>query len=63
MRRKLVKQGAATMMVSLPSKWVKDQKLKKGDEVEVSEAEGRLQITTEKKTNNVKFLLLTFASK
>lgn len=50
MRRKLVKQGAATMMVSLPSKWVKDQKLKKGDEVEISDIDGTLQISTEKKT-------------
>ncbi|MBW3004238.1 phosphate uptake regulator PhoU [Candidatus Woesearchaeota archaeon] len=54
MRRKLVKQGAATMMVSLPSKWIKDQKLKKGDEVEISDIEGTLQISTEKKTEALK---------
>jgi len=49
MRRKLVKQGAATMMVSLPSKWIKDQKLNKGDEVEISEAERNLLISASKK--------------
>lgn len=46
MRRKLVKQGAATMMVSLPSKWIKDQRLKKGDEIEIAESDSSLVITT-----------------
>lgn len=36
------------MMVSLPSKWVKDQRLKKGDEVEISEADSGLMITSQK---------------
>lgn len=44
MKRKLVKQGAATMMVSLPSKWVKKNSLVKGSEVEVIEKEGKLMI-------------------
>lgn len=38
MRRKLVKQGAATLMISLPSKWLKKFNLGKGDEVEVEES-------------------------
>lgn len=37
MKRKLVKQGAATMMISLPSKWIKENKLDKGDEVDLIE--------------------------
>ncbi len=37
MKRKLVKQGAATLMVSLPSKWAKENGLDKGDEVEIEE--------------------------
>lgn len=37
MRRKLVKQGAATMMISLPAKWIKANQLDKGDEVEIEE--------------------------
>ena len=49
MRRKLVKQGAATMMVSLPSTWIKAQRLKKGDEIEILEEDHSLLITTSKK--------------
>jgi len=37
MRRKIVKQGAATMMISLPAKWVKKNQLVKGDEVDIDE--------------------------
>ena len=35
--RKLVKQGTATLMVSLPAKWIKQQELEKGSQVEVEE--------------------------
>jgi phosphate uptake regulator len=35
MKRKIVKQGAATFMISLPSKWCKQFGLKKGDEIDV----------------------------
>lgn len=35
MRRKVIKQGPATMMVSLPSKWVKENRIAAGDEVGV----------------------------
>lgn len=45
MQRKLVKQGAATLMVSLPSKWIQKNGLDKGDEVDVSEKEYGLMIT------------------
>lgn len=44
MKRKLVKQGAATMMISLPSKWIKTNNLGKGDEVELIEDEKSLTI-------------------
>ncbi len=37
MKRKLVKQGAATLMVSIPSKWAKLHHLDKGDELEIEE--------------------------
>jgi len=47
MKRKLVKQGAATMMVSLPSKWIKQNKLDKGDEINLEEKENNLIITTD----------------
>ncbi len=45
MKRKLVKQGAATMMISLPSKWIKENKLDKGDEVELEEEGKDLKIS------------------
>ncbi|MCX6748574.1 MAG: AbrB/MazE/SpoVT family DNA-binding domain-containing protein [Candidatus Pacearchaeota archaeon] len=47
MRRKLVKQGAATMMISLPSKWIKQNNLDKGDEIELEELGGNLLISSE----------------
>jgi len=37
MKRKLVRQGAATMMISLPTKWIKQNKLEKGSEVNLEE--------------------------
>jgi len=45
MRRKLVKQGSATMMISLPSKWIKQNNLDKGDEINLEEDEGNLKIS------------------
>jgi phosphate uptake regulator len=48
MKRKLVKQGAATMMISLPSKWIKANKLEKGDEINLEEKDNGLLINTEK---------------
>ena len=35
MKRKIVKQGAATLMVSLPSAWLRENKLGKGDEIDL----------------------------
>lgn len=51
MKRKLVKQGAATMMISLPTKWIKANKLDKGDEVEVEEKGANLTIIASDKKN------------
>jgi phosphate uptake regulator len=48
MKRKIVKQGAATMMISLPSKWIKKNKLEKGDEINLEEKENDILISTEK---------------
>jgi len=47
MKRKLVKQGTATMMVSLPSKWVKKSGLKKGNEIDIEEKDSKLIISSE----------------
>lgn len=58
MKRKLVKQGAATMMISLPSKWIKANKLGKGDEIDLEEENGQLIVGAEikegKKEINIK---------
>ncbi len=45
MKRKLVKQGAATLMVSLPSEWIRKQDLEKGDEVNLEEQDHELIIS------------------
>ncbi|MDP3728399.1 MAG: AbrB/MazE/SpoVT family DNA-binding domain-containing protein [bacterium] len=45
MKRKLVQQGEATLMVSLPSKWIKDQELQKGDTVDIEENESKLVLS------------------
>jgi len=46
MRRKLVKHGEATMMLSLPAKWLKKFNLGKGDELELEERDSGIFITT-----------------
>jgi len=55
MRRKIVKQGAATLMISLPSKWCKKSGLKKGDEIDIESINNNLivsskEIKTKKET-------------
>jgi phosphate uptake regulator len=47
MRRKLVKQGTATLMISLPAKWLKRFSLGKGDEIDLNEEGSRLVISRE----------------
>ncbi len=46
MKRKVSRIGPATLMVSLPSKWVKKHGIKKGDEVEVEEKDKLLIINS-----------------
>jgi len=45
MKRKVVKHGPATYIVSLPSKWVKEFKIEKGSELEVEEFGDKLLVT------------------
>ncbi len=45
MKRKLVRQGSSTMMVSLPSKWIKANSLDKGDEIGLEESGNALMIS------------------
>ncbi len=48
MRRKLIKHGMSSLLVSLPSRWVKENNLQKGEEIEVEEGQGRVVISAEK---------------
>jgi phosphate uptake regulator len=45
MRRKIIKQGAATLTLSLPAKWTKKLNLKAGDEIDVEEKDTTLVMT------------------
>lgn len=46
MKRSIVKQGPSTLMVSIPTKWVKKYDIKKGDQVDVEESSRGLLIST-----------------
>jgi len=48
MIRKVIQLAEKTLVVSLPSKWVKAHGVKKGDELEIEPAEGKLIIHTNK---------------
>jgi len=52
MKRKVNKVGPATLMVSLPAKWVRDNHLKKGDDLDVFPEKKRLIISTESIPND-----------
>ncbi|MFA6089966.1 MAG: AbrB/MazE/SpoVT family DNA-binding domain-containing protein, partial [Candidatus Woesearchaeota archaeon] len=43
-RRKLIPHGPSSVTVSLPSKWVKNNNLKKGDEIDILEEDNNLLI-------------------
>ena len=40
MKRKIIKLGQATYVMSIPSKWIRENDLDKGDYIDVSEEEG-----------------------
>ncbi|MBW3013367.1 phosphate uptake regulator PhoU [Candidatus Woesearchaeota archaeon] len=48
MKRKVVKQGAATLTVSLPTPWTKKYNIKPGDEIEVEVQDKAIIITNDK---------------
>lgn len=52
MQRKLVRQGTSTMMISLPSKWIKENKLDKGSIIELTEDQNNLTISTSGEKEN-----------
>lgn len=46
MKRKIIKLGSATLVASIPSKWIKKQKLKPGQEIDITEDKNNLVIST-----------------
>ena len=48
MKRKIIRLGQATYVMSLPSKWIRESNLNKGDYIEVEEKDGNLIISTQK---------------
>ena len=48
MRRKVVKQGVSTLMISLPSQWTKKFSIQKGDDLELNIQDRRLVVSTQK---------------
>jgi phosphate uptake regulator len=49
MRRRIIKQGHNTLTITIPSKWAKEFNLSAGDEIEISELNNGLFVSTEKK--------------
>ncbi|MEA3514920.1 MAG: AbrB/MazE/SpoVT family DNA-binding domain-containing protein [Nanoarchaeota archaeon] len=54
MKRKVSRIGSSTLMISLPSKWVKRYGVNKGDELEIIEDKDKLIIATEIKVEHLK---------
>jgi phosphate uptake regulator len=48
MKRKIVKQGKATMMISLPAKWIRKNNLSKGDEIDLEILDDDIFISADK---------------
>lgn len=46
MRRKVIQLGTNSLLVSLPSSWVKNHGIRKGDEVEVNETQSSITVTS-----------------
>lgn len=57
MKRKIIKQGHNTMTLTLPSEWVKRFNLEAGSEVDVTDRDNGLFVSTEKNTEHKKIEL------
>jgi phosphate uptake regulator len=51
MKRKVIQLAGKTLVVSLPSKWVHEHNVKKGDEMNLEQAGTKIILTTEKETS------------
>ncbi len=57
MKRRIIKLGQATHVTSLPSKWIRQFNLDKGDYLEVEEKGNNLILSTEKNTSPLEVIL------
>ncbi|MEK6853415.1 MAG: hypothetical protein AABX64_01910 [Nanoarchaeota archaeon] len=57
MKRKLVQQGTTTLMVSLPSDWIQRFKLKKGQEVDITDVKDHLIIASSERKHQKETIL------
>ena len=62
MRRKVLKIGPASLVVSIPSKWERKNNIKKGDELEVDELDKELRLSLERKKEEKKIVTLSLKS-
>jgi len=60
MRRKIMLHGPSSLIISLPSEWVKKNNLKKGDEIDVIEDDKGLLINPVVKSHGIKKAEITF---
>lgn len=62
MKRNIVQQGPSTLMVSIPSKWVKKYSIEKGMQVDVEEKGRKIVISTDKETASTRKELSLFST-
>jgi phosphate uptake regulator len=63
MKRKIIRLGTATNVISLPSKWIRRFSLAAGDELEITEDGNELQIATEKGLAQKKEIKVDFSGR
>lgn len=61
MKRKVIQMAGKTMVISLPHNWVKRFGIKKGDELDISEKNRKLEISIGKLSESKKLLALDFS--
>ncbi len=60
MRRKIVLNGPSSLTVSLPTQWIKQNNVSKGDEIEISEEDNNLILTAVNNAHKNKSIELSF---
>ncbi len=63
MKRKINQVGTGTLTISLPSKWVEECKLKKGDELEITQEGRNLLLSSEEVKKDIKRISIEIKDK